>query len=241
MDPRRALPSVDRVGRRALRTAAPAAGRRRPCVARRGARRRSPAALRSPVRRRRALMPPARVERRRRAFLRPVLNATGVLLHTNLGRAPLGDRGSRRGGGGRARLLEPRVRPRRRGAGFRATRTPAPLLARGVRRRSRARREQQRGRGAPHARRAGPGSRRRRVARRAGRDRRRVPGPGDHGGVGVPARRGRHDQPHADRRLRGGARRRRGAGAQGPRVELPHGRLHRGHHRRRARRASGPR
>jgi L-seryl-tRNA(Ser) seleniumtransferase len=33
----------------------------------------------------------ARVERRRRAFLRPVLNATGVLLHTNLGRAPLGD------------------------------------------------------------------------------------------------------------------------------------------------------
>jgi L-seryl-tRNA(Ser) seleniumtransferase len=33
----------------------------------------------------------ARVERRRRAFLRPVINATGVLLHTNLGRAPIGD------------------------------------------------------------------------------------------------------------------------------------------------------
>jgi L-seryl-tRNA(Ser) seleniumtransferase len=31
-----------------------------------------------------------RVERRRRAFLRPVVNATGVLLHTNLGRAPIG-------------------------------------------------------------------------------------------------------------------------------------------------------
>jgi L-seryl-tRNA(Ser) seleniumtransferase len=33
----------------------------------------------------------ARVERRRRARLQPVINATGVLLHTNLGRAPIGD------------------------------------------------------------------------------------------------------------------------------------------------------
>jgi L-seryl-tRNA(Ser) seleniumtransferase len=32
----------------------------------------------------------ARVARRRAALLRPVVNATGVLLHTNLGRAPLG-------------------------------------------------------------------------------------------------------------------------------------------------------
>src|SRR5262249_39841157 len=32
----------------------------------------------------------ARVARRRAAQLRPVINATGVLLHTNLGRAPLG-------------------------------------------------------------------------------------------------------------------------------------------------------
>lgn len=32
----------------------------------------------------------ARLARRRRARLRPVINATGVLIHTNLGRAPLG-------------------------------------------------------------------------------------------------------------------------------------------------------
>ncbi len=31
------------------------------------------------------------IERQRRSFLRPVINATGVLIHTNLGRAPLGD------------------------------------------------------------------------------------------------------------------------------------------------------
>ncbi|MDQ1431071.1 MAG: L-seryl-tRNA(Ser) seleniumtransferase [Actinomycetota bacterium] len=33
----------------------------------------------------------ARVARRRRARLQPVINATGVVLHTNLGRAPVGD------------------------------------------------------------------------------------------------------------------------------------------------------
>ena len=61
---------------------------------------------------------PASLARRSRAILegekptlRPVINATGVLLHTGLGRAPLadgGDRGRRRGGSG---LLQPRVRP----------------------------------------------------------------------------------------------------------------------------------
>ncbi|MGH9283046.1 MAG: L-seryl-tRNA(Sec) selenium transferase, partial [Acidimicrobiales bacterium] len=34
----------------------------------------------------------ARAEAMARAFLQPVVNATGVLLHTNLGRAPLGHR-----------------------------------------------------------------------------------------------------------------------------------------------------
>ena len=43
----------------------------------------------------------ARVDRRRVALLAPVVNATGVLLHTNLGRAPLGRGGARRDGRGR--------------------------------------------------------------------------------------------------------------------------------------------
>ena len=52
------------------------------------------------------------------------------------------------------------------------------------------------------ARRAGPRPRGDRVARRAGGDRRRLPRPRDHGRVAAPARRGRHHQPHAPRRLR---------------------------------------
>ena len=59
------------------------------------------------------------------ALLRPVVNGTGVLLHTNLGRAPLGSCESGPGD-------QPRVRPRRRASGGAGRPTPARLLARAV-------------------------------------------------------------------------------------------------------------
>ena len=54
-----------------------------------------------------------------------------------------------------------------------------------------------------------------------------VPGPERHGASGRRARRGRHHEPHAHRRLRGGDRRAHGARAQGPHEQLPRRRLHR--------------
>ena len=142
----------------------------------------------------------ARAEAVRDALLRPVINATGVLLHTNLGRAPIaiehragyanlefdlatGKRGERRA-------------PRRGPAGPRR------------RRRGRPRRQQRRRRRPARARRAG-----RRdadvvgVARRAGRDRRRLPDPRGPRRSRARACRGRHHQPHPT----GGLPRRAGA------------------------------
>ena len=55
----------------------------------------------------------------RRPGLRRVLNATGVIVHTNLGRAPLAPAALERVREVGARLLEPRVRPRRRRRGSR--------------------------------------------------------------------------------------------------------------------------
>jgi L-seryl-tRNA(Ser) seleniumtransferase len=89
MDPRRALPSVDRVAAQidglphallvdAARDAVDAAR-----AALDDGQTVDPDAVVADAR--------ARVEVRRRARLRPVINATGVLLHTNLGRAPIGD------------------------------------------------------------------------------------------------------------------------------------------------------
>ena len=57
--------------------------------------------------------------------LRPVLNATGVVLHTNLGRAPLAEAALARVQAVGRGLLEPRARPRDR----------RPRLAPGSRRR----------------------------------------------------------------------------------------------------------
>ncbi len=58
----------------------------------------------------------ARAEARARSLLRPVINATGVLLHTNLGRAPLASRPSSPAGPSRARNLELDLGTGRRGS-----------------------------------------------------------------------------------------------------------------------------
>ena len=122
IDPRRRSPAVDRVvarstdcrtAARRLRADAVDAARDRRAAA--SGRRSTPS---SPTRRRGST-------RRRRALLRPVVNATGVLLHTNLGRAPLGADALATRPTSPARLLEPRVPAGRGRARARATTTPA--------------------------------------------------------------------------------------------------------------------
>ena len=168
--------------------------------------------------------------------LRPVLNATGVILHTNLGRAPLADGGARARARGRGRLLEPRAR----------SRDGRARLAPGSRRRARLRadrrrggdlRQQLRGRAGAGARRARRRARDRGLARPAGRDRRRLPHPRDRAERRRAAARGRHDQPHAPRRLHARARRRDGRDPVRPPLQLPRARLHRRGRAARARRA----
>ena len=160
----------------------------------------------------------------RAASLRRVINATGVIVHTNLGRAPLAATARE----AVARAAEGYSQPRARaGVGHaripaRARRRPAARADRGRRRDGR---QQRRGRRAPGRRRAGrPRPRDRRLARAAGRDRRRVPDSGRDRAVGFDDDRGRDHQSHQPARLRTRAlvRRRRGRGdpARAP-VELP--------------------
>ena len=60
----------------------------------------------------------ARLGTSARGTLRPVINATGVVIHTNLGRAPLAEAGVGPAPGRGPRLLHPRVRPGHRRAGL---------------------------------------------------------------------------------------------------------------------------
>ena len=115
----------------------------------------------------------------------------------------------------------------------------AAALGRG----GRARRQQQRRRGAARARGPRAGAGRDRLARRAGRDRRLVPGARDHGVRGRAPGRSRHDQPHPPARLRVRDRRGHRAAAQGASQQFrPPGLRGRGRPRRarRARRAARP-
>ena len=168
--------------------------------------------------------------------LTPVINATGVILHTGLGRAPL-PRRRRQGRRARGRgLRRPRGRP-----GVRPPRdadvTGRVPADRADGRRGGVRREQQRGGARVDARRPRPAQGRAGQPGRAHRDRRGVPAAGHHGRERCPPGRGGHDEPHPDRRLPRRADRSRGNDPQGPSQQLPGGRVHRRRAGRRPRRA----
>ena len=169
----------------------------------------------------------------------PVVNATGVIVHTNLGRAtwPAAAISAAERAAVSPILLELDRTTGRRGARFRVGRG-APHRAH--RSRGCPGHEQQRG-GAGAGRRPGRTWWRRRLARGAGRDRRRRPDPRDRPAGRGATRRGGDDEPDPGRRLRAAPRRGSGPGRPpGPSLELPPGRLRGGTGCRRAARPRPP-
>ncbi len=154
-----------------------------------------------------------------RASIRPVLNATGVVLHTNLGPGSDGTRRARRCLGHRGRILQSRIRSFDRHP--RQSKRPLPGHSSRSHRRWRcAGREQCCGRAPPRACHSCRGPGRPHLARRADRDRWIVPNPRHP----RPERRqiegDRHHQPDSPRGLPPRARRRCRRHSHGPPVQL---------------------